>query len=74
MRSPYVVQEVIEPAHAVFPMMQYGSLMMKDMVTHLYPHAFGGQVHGASCWLGIAGAAGFSTLTGLSPTFMLEGK
>lgn len=74
MRAPYVVQEVIEPAHAVFPLMQYGSLMMKDMVTHLYPHAFGGQVYGASCWLGIAGAAGFSTLTGLSPTFMLEGK
>ena len=48
MRAPYVVQEVVEPAHAVFPLMQYGSLMMKDMVTHLYPHAFGGQVHGAN--------------------------
>lgn len=73
-RAPFVIQEAVEQAHAVFPMMQYGSLMMKDMVTHIYPHAFGGQVHGASCWLGIAGATGFSTLTGLSPAFLLEGK
>lgn len=73
-RAPFVIQEAVDQAHAVFPLMQYGSLMMKDMVTHIYPHAFGGQVHGASCWLGIAGATGFSTLTGLSPTFILEGK
>lgn len=74
LRSPFVVQEVVDPAHAVFPLMQYGSLMMKDMVTHVYPHAFGGQVQGASTWLGMAGATGFSTMTGLAPTFLLEGK
>jgi hypothetical protein len=74
MRSPFVVQETVDPAHAVFPLMQYGSLMMKDMVTHVYPHAFGGQVQGASCWLGMAGSTGFSTMTGLAPTFLLEGK
>ncbi len=74
MRTPFVVQEVVGHAHAVFPLMQYGSLMMKDMVTHVYPHAFGDEVHGASCWLGVAGSNGFSTLTGLAPTFLLEGK
>jgi hypothetical protein len=74
LRTPFVVQEAVGQAHAVFPLMQYGSLMMKDMVTHIYPHAFGDEVHGASCWLGVAGSNGFSTLTGLAPTFMLEGK
>ena len=74
LRSPFVVQEAVEPSHSVFPLMQYGSLVMKDMVTHVYPHAFNGQVQGASCWLGMAGATGFSTLTGLAPTFLLEGK
>ena len=74
MRSPFVVQEVVEPAHAVFPLMQYGSLIMKDMVVHLHPHAFLGKVHGASSWLSPAGSNGFSTLTGLAPTFLLEGK
>jgi len=74
MRSPFVVQEVVEQAHAVFPLLQYGSLMMKDMVTHVHPHAFDSKVHGASCWLSVAGSTGFSTLTGLAPTFLLEGK
>jgi hypothetical protein len=54
--------------------MQYGSLIMKDMVVHLHPHAFLGKVHGASSWLSPAGSNGFSTLTGLAPTFLLEGK
>ena len=74
MRSPCVVQEVVESAHAVFPLLQYGSLMMKDMATHVHPHAFDRKVHGASCWLSVAGSTGFSTLTGLAPTFLLEGK
>jgi hypothetical protein len=74
MRTPSVVQEVVEPAHAVFPLMQFGSLMMKDMVVHVHPHVFLGQAHGASSWLSVAGTPGFSTLTGLAPTFLLEGK
>lgn len=73
-RTPFVVQEAVEQAHGVFPLIQYGSLVMKDMTTHIYPHAFGGQVQGASCWLGVSGSGGFSTLSGLSPTFLLEGK
>jgi hypothetical protein len=74
MRTPFVVQEVVEPARAVFPMLQYGSLMMKEMLVDIQPHAFLGSVHGCSSWLEVAGATSFSTLTGLAPTFLLEGK
>lgn len=74
MRTPYVVQEIAEPAKVVFPLMQYGSLMMKEMQVDVHPHTFYGKVHGCSSWLSIAGSQSFSTLTGLAPTFVLEGK
>ncbi len=74
MRIPYVVQEVAEPARSVFPLLQYGSLMMKEMQIDVHPHSFLGKVHGCSSWLSVAGSSGFSTLTGLAPTFLLEGK
>jgi hypothetical protein len=74
MRSPSVVQEAYEPSRAVFPMLQYGSLMMKEMLVSVQPHAYMGAVHGCSTQLDIAGPASFSTLTGLAPTFLLEGK
>jgi hypothetical protein len=74
MRTPSVVQEVVEPAHAVFPLLQFGSLMMKDMLVHVHPHAFLGQTYGASSWLSVGGSSGFTTLAGLAPTFLLEGK
>jgi hypothetical protein len=74
MRTPSVVQEVVPPTHSVFPLLQYGSLMMKDMEVHTHPHAFLGKVQGASSWLSAAGSAGFSTLSGIAPTFVLAGK
>ena len=74
MRTPFVVQEAPEPARAVFPMLQYGSLMMKEMLVNVQPHAYMGSVHGCSSWLDVAGPSSFSTLTGLAPTFLLEGK
>jgi len=74
MRTPYVVQEVADPAKAVFPLMQYGSLMMKEMQVDVHPHSFYGKVQGCSSWLSIIGSQSFSTLTGLAPTFVLEGK
>lgn len=74
MRTPYVVQEVVEPARTVFPLMQYGSLMMKEMQVDVHPHSFSGKVQGCSSWLSIAGSQSFSTLTGLAPAFLLEGK
>jgi hypothetical protein len=74
MRTPYVVQEIADPAKVVFPLMQYGSLLMKEMQVDVHPHTFYGKVHGCSSWLSIAGSQSFSTLTGLAPTFVLEGK
>jgi hypothetical protein len=74
MRVPSVIQEAVPPTHAVFPLMQFGSLVMKDMIVHTHPHAFLGKVTGASSWLSVGGSTGFSTLTGLAPTFVLEGK
>jgi hypothetical protein len=74
MRVPYVVQEVADPARAVFPLMQYGSLIMKEMQIDVHPHSFLGKVHGCSSWLSVAGSNSFTTLTGLAPTFLLEGK
>ena len=74
MRAPYVVQELGDPARSVFPLMQYGSLVMKDMQVDVHPHSFLGKVHGCSSWLTVAGSNSFSTLTGLAPTFLLEGK
>jgi hypothetical protein len=74
MRTPYVVQEIADPARLVFPLMQYGSLIMKEMQVDVHPHSFYGKVHGCSSWLSISGSQSFSTLTGLAPTFVLEGK
>jgi len=68
------VQEHAEPAHAVFPLLQYGSLVMKEMQVDLHPHSFLGKVHGCSSWLTVSGSNTFSTLTGLAPTFLLEAK
>jgi hypothetical protein len=74
MRTPSVVQEIPEPVRSVFPMLQFGSLMMKDMQVDAQPHLFMGAANGASTWLSVTGSTGFSTLTGLAPTFVLEGK
>jgi hypothetical protein len=74
MRTPSVVQEIPEPVRSVFPMLQFGSLMMKDMQVDAQPHLFMGSANGASTWLSVTGSTGFSTLTGLAPTFVLEGK
>ena len=43
MRTPFVVQEATEPTRAVFPMLQYGSLMMKEMLVNVQPHAYLGD-------------------------------
>ncbi len=72
MRSPYVVQEKVEPIQATFPLLQYGELQMKEMRVDVHPHAFLGKVQSASTWLSSAAAGGFSTLAGLTPTFIIE--
>ena len=65
MRTPFVVQEIPEPVRSVFPMLQFGSLMMKDMQVDAQPHLFLGAANGASTWLSVAGSTGFLDADGL---------
>ncbi len=74
MRTPYVVQEALDPVHDVFPLMQYGHLEMRNMRIDLHPHTYLGKVQGCSSWLTAVTSSGFSTLSGVAPTFILEGK
>ena len=72
--TPYVVQEIADPAKVVFPLMQYGSLMMKEMQVDVHPHSFYGKVHGCSSWLSIAGSQKFFDAHRSRSYFVLEGK
>jgi hypothetical protein len=74
MRSPYVVQEVLEPVLDVFPLLSYGHLEMRKMKVSVHPHSYLGKVHGCSSWLSAVGSSGFSTVSGVAPTFILEAK
>jgi hypothetical protein len=74
MRSPYVVQEVIEPTRATFPVYQYGSVTMRDLRVDVHPHSFLGKVQGCSSWITAETPSGFSTISGLAPTFILDSK
>ncbi len=70
---PFLVQTPLMPACVVLPMPQYGSSMMKEMLVDVQPHAYltvGGWSRADIAAL----ASSFSTLTGLAPTFLLEGK
>jgi hypothetical protein len=74
LRSPYVVQEMIEPVVDVFPLLQYGHLEMQKMRVDVHPHSYLGKVQGCSSWLTAVGPSGFSTVSGVAPTFILEPK
>ncbi|MGI8746696.1 MAG: hypothetical protein ACR2NN_29800 [Bryobacteraceae bacterium] len=74
MRTPYVVQEAVEPVHDVFPLLQYGHMEMRKMRIDLHPHTYLGKVQGCSSWLTAVTSSGFSTLAGVAPTFILESK
>jgi uncharacterized circularly permuted ATP-grasp superfamily protein len=73
-RSSYVVQEVVVPATAVFPLNRYGSVEMRELQIDVHPHSFLGRVNGCSTWLHSLDASKFSTVAGLAPTFILDGK
>jgi hypothetical protein len=72
-RSPYVVQERVEPVRSVFPMMTFGQLEFREMQVDVHPHAYLGKVQGCSSWLS-TGKAGFSSASGIVPTFILDSK
>ncbi|HWC01050.1 MAG TPA: hypothetical protein VG672_30290 [Bryobacteraceae bacterium] len=71
MRFPYVVQEKVDPVRSVFPLVNYGHLEFKEMQVDVHPHAYMGKVLGCSSWLS-TGSSGFSSTTGLAPTYLLE--
>lgn len=71
-RTPHVVQEKVEPAKAVFPVYRYGSLEMRELQVDVHPHAYLGKVHGCSSWVSEAAIGGFSSISGLAPTYILE--
>ncbi len=73
MRSPYVAQERVEPTRALFPVLQFDRVQLREMQVDVHPHVYMGKVSGCSSRLSDA-VSGFSTLAGLAPTFILETK
>src|SRR5271157_5799167 len=73
LRAPYVVQERVQPERCVFPLMSFGNLEFREMQVDVHPHAYLGKVQGCSTWLS-AGTGGFSTVSGIVPTFILDAK
>jgi len=73
LRNPFVVQERVEVHPVSFPLDDYGELVYRDLNVDVAPHAFLGKVHGCSSRISAA-QGGFSTLSGLAPTFILESK
>lgn len=72
--NSYVVQERVESVHASFPVRTYAGLDYREMNIEVHPHSFLGKVQGCTTWLSTPSANGFSTASGLAPTFILEGK
>lgn len=73
LRHPYVVQSRI-PAHPIsFPVDHYGDLVYRDLNVEVHPHTFLGRVHGCSARISAYGG-GYSTVSGVAPTFILESK
>ncbi len=72
-RSPYVVQERVDPVRSLFPLMTFGHLEFREMQVDVHPHAYLGKVHGCSSWLS-ASSAGFSSAAGIVPTFIVDPK
>ncbi|HKW99604.1 MAG TPA: circularly permuted type 2 ATP-grasp protein [Bryobacteraceae bacterium] len=73
-RAAYVVQEKVEPAKSVFPMLNYGQLEYREMQVDVRPQAFLGKVAGCSSWLSAGAPGSYSSYGGLAPTFILDQK
>ena len=73
-RTPYVVQEKVEPALSVFPMMTYGHLEYREMQVDVRPQAFLGKVSSCASWLSGGPAGAYSSSGGLAPTFIIDQK
>jgi hypothetical protein len=73
-RNTYVVQERVEPVISLFPLFRYGQLEMKELQVDVYPHAYLGKIQGCSTWLTDPNPGSFSSVAGLTPTYILENK
>ena len=73
MRTPYVVQERVDPVLSVFPLMTFGQLELRQMQVDVHPHAYLGKVQGCTSWIS-SGKSGFSSASGLAPTFIVDQK
>jgi hypothetical protein len=73
-RAPYVVQEITESTRVPFPVLQYGSVQVKDLNVDVHPHSFLGKVYGCSSWLTTEAPSGARSTVGLAPTFILDSK
>src|SRR5689334_18765055 len=73
-RTAYVVQEKVEPAKSVFPMLTYGHLEYREMQVDVHPQAFLGKVAGCSSWLSAGAPGAYSSYGGLAATFILDQK
>jgi hypothetical protein len=74
MRSPYVVREETEPTRFEFPVYQSGSVQMRELRVDVHPHSFLGKVQGCSSYIRAETPSGFTTISGLAPTFILDAK
>jgi len=73
-RTPYVVQERVEAARFLFPLLNYGHLEFKEMQVDVHPQVYLGKVSGCSSWVSASNATGFSTSAGIAPTFIIDSK
>jgi len=73
-RTPYVVQETVETARFLFPLLNYGHLEFKEMQVDVHPQVFLGKVSGCSSWVSSASGHSFSTSAGIAPTFIIDSK
>jgi hypothetical protein len=73
LRQSYVVQERVEPHPISFPVDVYGEMVYRELNVEMSPQAFLGKVQGAVARISPA-QAGFSTLSGYAPAFILESK
>jgi hypothetical protein len=71
-RAPYVVQERVEAAKSLFPLLNYGHLEFKEMQVDVHPQVFLGKVAGCSSWVSAANSTAFSSSAGLTPTYNID--
>lgn len=73
LRHPYVVQSRIQAYPVNFPVEVDGDVVYRDLNVEVHPHTFLGRVHGCSARISAFGG-GYSNVSGVAPTFILESK